>query len=53
MHATAVRLNQQQLELLDDAVRRLEVAGRAEALRAALCEHGPELLADAGEEARA
>jgi metal-responsive CopG/Arc/MetJ family transcriptional regulator len=42
-----VRLNQQQLELLDDASARLGNSGRAEAIRHALREHGKEMLAQA------
>lgn len=39
-----IQMNQQQVELLDDACARLGTPDRAEAVRTALREHGPELL---------
>ncbi|MBK5232119.1 MAG: hypothetical protein JJE13_03945 [Thermoleophilia bacterium] len=39
-----MQMNQQQIELLDDACARLGEPDRARAVRAALREHGPELL---------
>lgn len=43
----SIQMNQQQVELLDDACARLGVPDRAQAVRTALREHGPELLQQA------
>jgi metal-responsive CopG/Arc/MetJ family transcriptional regulator len=50
-NTVVVGLNQQQLELLDDAVTRLGVPSRAEAIRAALREHAEDLLERVAEDA--
>lgn len=42
-----IRMNQQQVELLDDACARLGGPDRAQVVRTALREHGPELLRQA------
>lgn len=39
----SIQMNQQQVELLDDACARLGDPDRAQAVRTALREHGPEL----------
>lgn len=44
-----IRLNQQQVELLDDACARLGDPDRAQAVRTALREHGPDLRKQAAE----